>query len=221
MSFLDKLLGQTVPIQKDESFPVETEEYWEDNSAATIYNPPTNGADEHWQPTADQVLPGYRGTQHHGVPYDAGVNYTIPQIPNTDAVDPDATDKDVDVLTETVMEPIPVVVLDMPVPVAVEKRVATGQFSIPFVAAPGIQTATLIAQKSRRRSKLTIAVTGADVVWISSDPQDCISNGFCISAALGKVELEVTDQVWAYAPTSTSKVFVLEEYSTSNHEHSV
>lgn len=218
MTFLSdiKKLFEAEPVVKpDESFPNESEPgYWEDKSATGIvYEPPVpNGG---WAPTDDQVLPGYRGVEEHGVPYDAAVNYVVP---NSEALnepssgDDDDDNEGVEYDTVTPLAPIAVNVVSMPEPVGVEKRIATNQ--IPITKGTVVQ----IAPQSHSRTSLWIAITGNDVAYIARDPQAAQVNGFQVRAGLGNFSIDTTDALYAWVPASAAQdalVYTMENYDVS------
>lgn len=223
MSIIDKVAElfteHDEPVNKDQSYPVETAEYWDDTSVgATVYQPPVNGADTtntRYKPTADKILPGYRGVEEHGVPFNASQNFIVPQAPDlTPVKDP------IEQVSESeLILPIAVTVVDMPTPVGRESKVSTTRILLTFNAT--LPTAVQIAPKSLRREIVRLAVTGADVVWVSTNPQNAVSNGFPITAAMGIVTLHCTDPLYGLAVTADSTICVMEEYTVSAHEPAV
>lgn len=198
----------------DQGFPIETEEYWQDTSVGTtVYQPPVNGAE--YKPTDDKVLPGYRGIEEHGVPFDATVNYLIPQAPIETQ-----PDKPEEMVAESVLvEPIAVTVVDMPIPVGRESRISTNRILLTFNAT--LPAPVQIAPKSLKREIVRLCVTGADVVWVSTTPQGAVSNGFPIVAGMGIVTMHSTDPLYAFAPTADSTICVMEEFTVSARESAV
>lgn len=208
---LKHLFGDHDTVQPDQSWPIETAEYYVDDSINQYQLPPTAAMEDHWAPTADQVIP-YRGVEDHGVPYDATSNYVIPVAPDT--TEPDTSS--VQEYTEVLTNPIPVTVVEMPIPRGREYRVATAQWALVNAAEP-----TQVAPKSYRRNQVHLAVTGTDVVWISTDKQQVKSQGFPVIAGMAMVNLDCTDAIYAYAPTANATLYVLEEYEVSTNEHPV
>lgn len=229
MSMLDKLksLLEPVPDQNvsDQSYPQEADpEYYDDTSVGSYELPATAVLDDVWKPTADQVVPGYRGTEEHGVPYDATPMYIIPNDQATadakEKAEHDALDAQSQEIThETIMDPIPVQVVEMPSPIGQENRLGINSYTLVRGA-----VAVRIAPKSHRRSKLLLSVIGTDQVNIHTDQQAASTTGYPVTAAKGDVELSTTDPVYAYAPASLATdpiLYVLAETTVHIDEHPV
>jgi hypothetical protein len=213
---IKKLVGAAEPVETDQSWPVETEEYYEDTSVAVIYQPPEGALQDAWAPTADQVVPGYRGVEEHGVPYNASNNYVIP-IAQADTIVSDEQ-ASIDIEDQVQIDPVRVSVVDMPTPRGRENKVSTSSLTITR------GTTVTIAPKSYRRSKLIIVVTGTDTVMISSDKQGAATQGFLVTSALGKFDIDTTQEIFAYAPTTLATdpvVYVLALTESSVDEHPV
>lgn len=195
---LKKLFVPTPDVVPNESFPDESAPgYWEDKSATGfVYEPPVpNGG---WLPTEDQKLPGYRGTEEHGVPFDASVNYVVPdsEALNEPSTGEDDESDDLTYEPVTPLPPIPVNVVSLPEPVGVEKRIATNQFLITK------GTTVQIAPQSHARTTLWLNVPGNDSMFIARDPQAAQFNGFQIRASLGNFTIDTTDAVYAFVPAT-------------------
>lgn len=226
MTILDLLKSLVEPQPEatsvDQSWPnEETPNYYEDTSVGTYTMPPTAVVDEQWEPTADREMPGYRGVEEHGVPYNSvsGGGYLVP-LPQEVAeankkADAEAAAKSVDVTEETIMPVIPVNVVSMPEPIGRQNRVSINSFILGAAAKP-----IRIAPASHRREQLMISVLGADVVMIHTDEQAAAMNGYPVVAAKGDVEIVTTDAVYAYS-TAGGTVYVLESYSVEVNEHTV
>lgn len=192
-----KLLGNDTRVEVDASWPVETPEYYEDTSVPVIYSPPDGVFQDAWAPTADQVVPGYRGIEEHGVAYNASNNYVIPIAQEDVVLDPE--DSSVDVTNQVQLDPVRVEVVKMPTPRGRENTMSTAQ----ILVTKG--TTLMVAPKSYRRNRLIISVIGTDVVWISTDKQSASNQGFPITAALGKFDIDTTSEIYAFAPTTNAQ----------------
>src|SRR3954466_283067 len=214
-NLFEKLLGTVKePVAPDESWPKETVDYYEDKSVPVIYEPPEGALLDAWAPTADLVVPGYRGVEEHGVPYDATNNYIIP-VAQEDAILP-RDEQSVTIETHVPIDPIPVNVVSMPTPRGVEYNVAVSAYTIVAGADP-----IMISPKSYTRSKATYAVVGTDTCFIGADKQQVRTVGFPITAALGKMEVRSSEEIYAYTPTTNCIVYVMEEFGVSTHEFPV
>ena len=206
----------------DESWPKEeVPGYYEDNSVGVYQMPATAVVDEQWEPTADREMPGYRGVEEHGVPYNAvsGGGYLVP-LPQevadaNEKAQREADAQAVDVTEETIMPVIPVNVVSMPEPIGRQNRLSINSFILTAAADP-----IRIAPASHRREQLMLSVLGADVVTIHTDQQAAKMNGYPITAGKGDVELVTTDAVYAYS-TAGGTVYVLESYSVEVNERTV
>lgn len=229
MTFLDSLKAlfdaEPIPAQVA-SFPDESEPgYWDDKSnVGIVYEAPEGAMLDTWRPTADQVVPGYRGTEEHGVPYDAAQNYIVPNMEALNAPAEDNSTSDTVEYEERVpLDPIPVNVVSLPSPVGVEKRLATNQYTVtkdPAVAG-GTPPITQIAPQSHTRELLWITVAGTDVIQIGRDPQTARVNGFQVRAGLGNFPMDTTDAIYAYCPNSAPQdatVYVMETVKVSVNE---
>jgi hypothetical protein len=224
MTILDKIKALIEPVPDanppEETWPDEKEPgYYDDTSVGTYQLPPTAVLDEHWSPTDDKELPGYRGVEHHGVPYDPAVNYIIP-LPQdvadaNEEVQKKAEAEAVQVTEETILPVIPVNVVSMPEPIGRQNRLSVNSFALVGLGVP-----QRIAPASHRREQLLISVLDADKVFIHTDQQAAQMNGYPVVAGKGDVELVTTDAVYAYAPVNAT-VYVLETYSVEVDERTV
>ena len=225
MTILDKIKALVEPVPDastaDETWPKEeTPGYYDDTSVGTYTMPATAVVDEQWEPTADREMPGYRGVEEHGVPYNAvsGGGYLVP-LPqevadaNEKALQ-DADAQSVKVTEETIMPVIPVNVVSMPEPIGRQNRLSINSFTLTAGAT------SRIAPASHRREQLMISVLGNDVVMIHTDQQAVGMNGYPITAGKGDVELVTTDAVYAYS-VAGGTVYVLESYSVEVNERTV
>lgn len=221
MTLLDaiKELFQPEPtVTPDVSYPDESEPgYWDAKDATGIvYEAPVpNGG---WAPTDDLQQPGYRGVQDHGVPYDAGINYIVPDMEALNATSPGDEDEStsVEYETETLVAPIPVNVVSLPEPVGVEKRIATNQIII--VKGTTVQ----IAPQSHARTSLWLNVSGNDPVYIARDPQAAQINGFQLRTGLGNFAIDTTDPVYGFVPAASPTdvtVYTMENFDVSVNQH--
>lgn len=200
----------------DESWPQETPEYYEDTSVGTYQMPPVQT--DQWAPTADQTIP-YRGVEEHGVPFDSSKLYIIPKKQSEESEGDNAEPTDVTIVTETNIDPIPVQVVELPLPLTSAKRMATANFTLTRSGDP-----IRLAPRRMQRQKLVIAVTGSDTVMVSTDKQLARTQGFLITAGMGTVELDITDDIYGYAPSTLAAdpvVYVLEEFTSEADEHTV
>ena len=213
-NLFDKLFGITAIVEPDKSWPVETTGYYEDTSVPVIYSPPIGALQDEWAPTFDQVVPGYRGTEEHGVPFNTDSTYVDPgeSLPeNTDTPSP------VDTVHQEPMDPIPVNVVSMPLPHGKEQRLTTSSFVIQASAQP-----IRFVPKSLVRTRLILTVASSDVVNISTDSQQAISQGFPVTQ-WSHFELYTSQALWAYNPSPSVDVtiYVIEEYPVSVNEHPI
>lgn len=226
MTIIDKLKAlvepQAEPNSPDETWPKEeTPGYYDDTSLGTYTMPPTAVVDEQWEPTADREMPGYRGVEEHGVPYNAasGGGYLIPKTQEEMQANREADEKakaeTVTVTEETILPVIPVNVVSMPEPIGRQNRLSINSFPITALADP-----IRIAPASHRREQLMISVLGADVIMFHTDQQAAKMNGYPVTAGKGDVEIVTTDAVYAYS-VAGGTVYVLESYSTEVNEHTV
>ena len=212
MNFLEKLLGGHDTVERDDSWPVETSEYYEDVSVNNYYMPPVQT--DQWAPTADQTIP-YRGVEEHGVPYNATNAFVVP-IAQGDA-EPDEPSVDYEV--QTTIDPIPVNVVSMPLPHNRENRLATSQWTVVRGADP-----IRVAGQRLNRTRLVVTCVGLDQVLFSTDKQYTKNGGMIVAAVSGAFTINSSDDIWAYAPTSLATdpiLYVMEEYSVETNERPV
>lgn len=235
MGILDKLSALVhEPVEEQSStdtWPKETEEYWEDNSINKYELPPTAVLDDKWAPTADQVVPGYRGTEEHGVPYDASENYIVPLDQRTadanEAALRKAHEENLTVTEEYTVQPIPVDVVSMPTPIARQNRLGINRFDLTKGDLAGGDPIR-IAPQSHRREVIRMRLYSANdaIVTIHTDPQAVKSVGYPVSLLSGELELHTTEALYAYMPpvingNNTTTLAVMEEFSVETDEQPV
>lgn len=219
---LEKLFKAPVEVQPDTSYPNEAESgYYDDTSIAKYELPPTAVLDDKWAPTADKVVPGYRGVENHGVPFDSSDQYIVPMDQATadmhEAAMKEAASS-VEYAKETIVEPIPVTVVDMPEPAARQVKLGVTQYTIQ----PGV--VQRIAPQSHRRTLLKITTIGAAGTYgfVHPDMQAVQTIGFPVTGG-EYLDLTTTQEVYGFVPTggAATTFCILEETVSFTHEHTV
>lgn len=218
--FTEKAKESPVP----ETWPNEEEPgYYEDRSVGTYEMPPTAATEDKWAPTADQVVPGYRGVEEHGVPYDAAQEYIIPMDQATaEAREHDEElSKDLNAETTAYEEPIPplpVTVVEMPTPIARQSKLAVTSYTL------DIGSTFRIVSANHQRDKVKIRVIDTqNTLFVHPDKQAATTVGYPVNF-YNELELDTTEAVYAFCPANSTVpvvVYILEEYSVETHERTV
>lgn len=229
MSILGKLEALFTEKPKEspapETWPNEAEPgYYEDRSVGTYEMPPTAATEDKWAPTADQVVPGYRGVEEHGVPFDAAQEYIIPMDQATaEAREHDEKlSKDLNAETTAYEEPIPplpVTVVDMPTPIARQSKLAVTSYTL----AAGSDPFRIVAGNHQRDQVKIRVIDPTNIILVHPDKQAATTVGYPVNKD-NELVLETTESVYGYAPPANSApvtVYILEEYSVETHERTV
>lgn len=195
--------------EPDSSWPQDdVPDYYADTSVQS-YVVPALPVDQ-WAPTIDQNIP-FRGVEEHGVPSNSAA-MTITPTPQAEA---EAREKEHPPLepafiSEHVVDPIPVVVVETPEPITRSIKLVTTTFLVDTTVA-GTQP-VLIAPRKLSRQKLWIRVSG-QTVNIGPDQSTVVQLGFPISPTLPSDAMNTTEPLYAI-PTANgaTTIFVMEEY---------
>lgn len=148
----------------------------------------------------------YRGAHQHGVPFNHPIGDYMPEIKGS--ANTADSEVDFDTETEVLVNPVPVIVVKTPMPLAVSRQIATNTFSFPDAT-----TRVQIAGRRAERNKLTLVCTVAAGILFSSDKDSINLLGFlCPQNQL--VAFECSEAVWAISPSgaATNALYVLEEF---------
>lgn len=195
--------------EPDSSWPQDdVPEYYSDVSIQS-YVVPALPVDQ-WAPTIDQNIP-FRGVEEHGVPFNsAAMNITPTPQAEAEAHEKDHPLPESAIISEHLVDPIPVVVVETPEPITRSIKLITTTFLIDTTT-PGTQP-VLIAPRKLSRQKLWIRVSG-QTINIGPDQTTVVQLGFPISPTLPSDALDTTEPLYAI-PTANgaTTIFVMEEY---------
>lgn len=207
MSILDLFRpAPPVEVAPTGEWPEESPEYY---VAPPTYVIPEGAATPgEYLPTEDRLIPN-RGDEHHGIVMDTS-NMLIEPAPEDVIAEREAlalADQDDYEPADTVMDPIPVQVVEMPVAQADEQsfNVTSRVMSI----ADGPQQ---ICGRRFERKKVRIQTNDGKNVRIAPSLNELAQGEGWVVSGIAGIELDVTEAVYAAADSDDTTVRVLEEF---------
>lgn len=195
--------------EPDSSWPQDdVPEYYSDVSIQS-YVVPALPPDQ-WAPTIDQNIP-FRGVEEHGVPFNsAAMNITPTPQAEAEVREKNHPLPEPSIISEHLVDPIPVVVVETPEPITRSIKLVTTTFLIDTTVV-GTQP-VLIAPRKLSRQKLWVRVSGQSIN-IGPDQTTVVQLGFPISPTLPSDTLDTTEPLYAIPTTNgATTIFVMEEY---------
>jgi LysM repeat protein len=181
--------------------------YYQDDSVGE--NVVAGVTTEQWQPTYPQNIP-YRGTEDHGVPFDASNYQIVPSAIGQADVKPEPLMEIVEVQP---LSPIPVTVVEMPTSDNLSKRVATTQWTVASTDALAVKIVARHLQRTRTR----VWCKNGTVLFGSTPSQVTLP---VLGAAMPTTPFEIntTESLWAIGTGAADTIYVFEEYDSIANE---